>query len=548
MSKNPKNMRKVNISRDEHRAELSDESKTEEKYSIENSNDKNLSEEQEKLNEEEFEHFGEENEEIDKELEEGEDDFIGSSQERDSFNDGGSELQPERVNRESQDENLESSSTQDEDINDEEEDIEEEIQSKIRNIQRAGNMALVTLKASITILTNPITWVVILLIIIGLIVGSGTKVIGRSDYNIHCGHDGVGSVSLSDDADDFTRQSAVAAWLTSTPFEQLGGGPMTKEQAAGVIGNLIVESAGGRPTYVETISMTNPDYYLECDNDCVIGWGSQSNKAIGMVQWDSGRRLKLAEFAKEQGGQWHDINIQLRWLKEELDGTEGANLAKGGFTEPGLTARDYADLWNELFERSAFTGDHPFAEKRRAAADEFNNKYVGGGSFASTCVTSNVDISGIIMGPVPSEIQYYNGVELSRPIDSSITAYTGGWGWYRPFGELRMHNGVDIAPLDGQEGHALYSMIDGIVTEVSFDANGWGNWVTVQSSKDPTFAIRLAHLRDPAVVQVGERVSRGQLLGALGDTGLSTAPHVHIEFLRNGSRINPAIGFDFINS
>ena len=245
-------------------------------------------------------------------------------------------------------------------------------------------------------LINPITWLTFGALLVFIVIMSGASLIGQSDHNIQCLPSGVGVVNVAEDADDFTRQSAITSWLTSTPFDSFGGKAMTKEQAAGVIGSFIVESAGARPNYVETLSMYDPDYYLKCDNDCVASWGTKSNSAIGIAQWDGGRRLELVNFAKDKGGDWYDLNIQLQFLKKELDSTEGANLAKGGFTDITHTPGEYARLWNKLFERSAGNDNSPHVIKRKAEAEKFAAAYKGGAGLASNCTGGAIDTSNAV--------------------------------------------------------------------------------------------------------------------------------------------------------
>ena len=70
---------------------------------------------------------------------------------------------------------------------------------------------------------NPLFWLAVLLFIVMSYVFAFTSVVGQNDYNILCDPSGTGVVILSSDAEDFTRQSAVAAWLMSTPFDAFGG-------------------------------------------------------------------------------------------------------------------------------------------------------------------------------------------------------------------------------------------------------------------------------------------------------------------------------------
>ena len=81
-----------------------------------------------------------------------------------------------------------------------------------------------------------------------------------------------------------------------------------------MIGNMTRESMINSST-VQTISIGNPDYYKTCDNECVLSWGSVGGKAIGLIQWDSGRRVNLVNFAKSKGKQWYDAEIQLIFLQ-----------------------------------------------------------------------------------------------------------------------------------------------------------------------------------------------------------------------------------------
>lgn len=108
-------------------------------------------------------------------------------------------------------------------------------------------------------------------------------------------------------------------------------------------------------------------------------------------------------------------------------------------------------------------------------------------------------------------------------------SYTSGYG-YR-WG--RMHSGVDFAtPI----GTPLRAMNSGTVTEVG-TYGGQGNRVVVRF--DNGTEAHYAHMSSFAV-SPGQRVSAGQTIGASGNSGNSTGPHLHLEIHVGGSPINPS--------
>lgn len=102
-----------------------------------------------------------------------------------------------------------------------------------------------------------------------------------------------------------------------------------------------------------------------------------------------------------------------------------------------------------------------------------------------------------------------------------------------PFtGSFSMHNGIDIA---ADPGTPVISPASGVVVFVGFDG-GMGKVVKI----DHGYGIKTLHghlLR--ATVRVGQRIKRGQQIGMVGNTGLSTGPHLHYEILVNRIPVNP---------
>jgi murein DD-endopeptidase MepM/ murein hydrolase activator NlpD len=100
------------------------------------------------------------------------------------------------------------------------------------------------------------------------------------------------------------------------------------------------------------------------------------------------------------------------------------------------------------------------------------------------------------------------------------------------------HFGVDYS--DGVEGHEICSVGDGEVVYSAFEEGGLGHTVTVLHA--PGMKSGYGHMRGPAIVNVGDRVARGQVLGHVGNTGSSRGAHLHLWMGENTTTesINPA--------
>ncbi len=100
------------------------------------------------------------------------------------------------------------------------------------------------------------------------------------------------------------------------------------------------------------------------------------------------------------------------------------------------------------------------------------------------------------------------------------------------FHEARRHEGIDIA---APMGTPVIAPAGGLVIDVSTEA-GYGGLVTIDHGYG--IVTRYAHL-SKALVHVGQRVRRGDEIALVGDTGISTAPHLHYEVEVNGQTVDP---------
>ncbi len=101
-------------------------------------------------------------------------------------------------------------------------------------------------------------------------------------------------------------------------------------------------------------------------------------------------------------------------------------------------------------------------------------------------------------------------------------------------GEYKNHGGTDVG---ASYGSAIYAADSGRVVESSDGWNGgYGNYVMIDHGNG--MQTLYAHMSSRAV-STGQTVSRGQTIGYVGSTGMSTGPHLHFEMYVNGARINP---------
>jgi murein DD-endopeptidase MepM/ murein hydrolase activator NlpD len=116
---------------------------------------------------------------------------------------------------------------------------------------------------------------------------------------------------------------------------------------------------------------------------------------------------------------------------------------------------------------------------------------------------------------------------LAMPLRSAFR-FTSGFG--RRWG--RLHAGVDLA---GSYGSPVYVTADGVVTHAGWE-NGYGNMIEVQHPYG--LKTRYGHL-SAIHVSVGEKVSRGDRIGDMGNTGRSTGTHLHYEVRVGDEPVNP---------
>ncbi len=123
-----------------------------------------------------------------------------------------------------------------------------------------------------------------------------------------------------------------------------------------------------------------------------------------------------------------------------------------------------------------------------------------------------------------------------QPINAGeLTRMASGYGWRSdPFTKARkMHWGMDFT---APKGIPIYATGDGKVKRADNNSSGYGKHIRVDHAYG--YITLYAHL-SKYNVKKGQKVKRGDLIGFVGSTGRSEAPHLHYEVWKDGDRINP---------
>ncbi|AEF86873.1 M23/M37 peptidase domain protein [Treponema primitia ZAS-2] len=109
-----------------------------------------------------------------------------------------------------------------------------------------------------------------------------------------------------------------------------------------------------------------------------------------------------------------------------------------------------------------------------------------------------------------------------------------------PFtGQYYIHKGIDMSTY--RQGDAIVAAADGQVVTVDYDATGFGNYVIIKHKHG--FYTRYGHMQQFRVT-TGQRVQQGETIGYIGNTGLSTGPHLHYEVHIGSDVVDP---FKYLN-
>lgn len=141
------------------------------------------------------------------------------------------------------------------------------------------------------------------------------------------------------------------------------------------------------------------------------------------------------------------------------------------------------------------------------------------------------ELSRVLMNEIDQTIERFRGVPLGFPGNGHVNSEFGPR--RSPFSKrTRMHHGVDLAL---PYGSYVLSTAEGIVSSVR-RTKSYGLVIDVKHGNE--VVTRYAHL-SKALVRRGERICRGEVLGLVGNSGMSTGPHLHYEVRVGGKSVDP---------
>lgn len=138
---------------------------------------------------------------------------------------------------------------------------------------------------------------------------------------------------------------------------------------------------------------------------------------------------------------------------------------------------------------------------------------------------------------VKNKSQMLASIPAIQPIANKDLKYiASGYGWriHPIYKTEKMHAGMDFtAPV----GTPIHATGNGTVSKAEYDGRGYGNNVIVNHGWG--FESLYGHM-SKIVVRPGQKITRGDLLGYVGNSGTSTGPHLHYEVRKGGNPVNPA--------
>lgn len=285
----------------------------------------------------------------------------------------------------------------------------------------------------------------------------------------------------------------------------------------------IMYQNGGSVNYLEVL-LGAKSFGDFLDRVAALNTIAEQDKEILEAHIRDHEELEAAkEEVEEQLASLEENLAELEKLKKRLDKKQAEKQAiLGDLEEEGDLL---SDVLYSLEEEEELLKRQEEAARAELKAYEERTKAASSGSNASSSRSSNSVSSG---SHAPSE----TGGTLLRPATGALTSPYGMRGG-------RMHHGIDIGQ-GGRSNVAIVAAESGTVVQAGW-MNGYGNTVMISHNINGRQITTLYAHMSSIHVSVGQRVSRGQQIGIMGNTGASRGPHLHFEVHEgpwNGAKSN----------
>ena len=140
-----------------------------------------------------------------------------------------------------------------------------------------------------------------------------------------------------------------------------------------------------------------------------------------------------------------------------------------------------------------------------------------------------------VIGLAKDKEKMLSSIPAINPISKKdLRRFASGFGYrLHPILKIyRLHSGIDLS---APTGTPIYASGNGRIRKAE-RSGSYGNYVTINHGYG--YESNYAHM-SKSVVRIGQKVRRGDIIGYVGNTGLSSAPHLHYEIVKDGGKINP---------
>ncbi len=253
---------------------------------------------------------------------------------------------------------------------------------------------------------------------------------------------------------------------------------------------------------------------------------------IGAVFWYATSFTEINQFLAQKSDHMESAQTNLDMVREEvaqlrsvarqfetsLNSTIGVVGVVVPQTSPGVQAR------SDPFSFIGLQQDDQDAVREVGELKDLRN-YLGTTSEPLAQISDVLTAQKSLLVDIPT-LWPLQGVRgwITTPFGPAIHPFTGQW---------YLHKGIDIAQ---RFGTPIVATANGRVTRIDYEALGYGNYIDIKHNYG--FSTKYGHLSKTYVTK-GQEVLRGQVIAAMGASGLATGPHLHYEVRIGDEVVDP---------